>query len=105
MSLICQDPTTREWVILATDRGKRLHDFQQINQEKAVLQFDFTCPFCPGNEAMRSPEVFRIPDHQAESWSVRMTPNKFAALQGEKESKRREQHGFFEKWMEWATTK
>jgi len=95
MSLIRQDPTTKEWVILAAQRGKRPHDFKKAKAEREIPQFEPTCPFCPGNEVMTPPEVFRSSDPSKGSWAVRVTANKFAALQGEGEPTRRESDSFF----------
>ena len=52
MPMIRQDPTTKEWFILATGRAKRPHDFQKPIQEKTLPEFDSKCPFCPTNETM-----------------------------------------------------
>ncbi len=95
MSVIRQDPTTKEWVILATERGKRPHDLQQPMSGKKIPEFEPTCPFCPTNEAMTPPELMRIPHSSLEAWSVRIIPNKFAALQGEGEPARRGHNEFF----------
>lgn len=95
MSTIRQDPTTKEWVILATERGKRPHDFKKPFPEKKIPEFEPKCPFCPTNEALTPPELMRIPDSTGRSWSVRVIPNKFAALQGEGEPARREHNDLF----------
>jgi galactose-1-phosphate uridylyltransferase len=54
MSVIRQDPTTRAWVIVATDRGQRPHDPDGARaptpSEDEPARVD-TCPSCPGNEA------------------------------------------------------
>jgi UDPglucose--hexose-1-phosphate uridylyltransferase len=65
MSTIRQDPTTKEWVIVATNRAHRPRD-------------SGTCPFCAGNESRTDPELLRIPD--GGEWQVRVIPNGFAAL-------------------------
>jgi UDPglucose--hexose-1-phosphate uridylyltransferase len=49
MSIIRQDPTTKAWVIIATDRAMRPHDFQQVSEPRAFVPRDESCPFCPGN--------------------------------------------------------
>jgi UDPglucose--hexose-1-phosphate uridylyltransferase len=77
---------TREWVIIATERAKRPHEFARERGGKEERPaFDPKCPFCPGNEAMTPPATLVIPDDGA--WKVRVTPNKFAALSyaGERE--------------------
>jgi len=40
MSLIRQDPTTKEWVILAAQRGQRPHDFTKAKPERAIAQME-----------------------------------------------------------------
>jgi len=82
MSELRQDPTTREWVIMAPERAKRpqhmpkrrLADEQLPDREKS-------CPFCPGNESQTPHEVFRLPLlGQPSAWEVRVIPNRFAVL-------------------------
>jgi galactose-1-phosphate uridylyltransferase len=80
----------KEWVIIATDRAKRPHDFAQAGESVALPSREASCPFCPGNEAMTPPEVLRIPNPQGAGWGVRVIPNKFAALTGHGEPRRRE---------------
>jgi len=63
MSEIRQDPTTKQWVIIARERARRPHDFAR--QQPAKPQppsFLPTCPFCPGNEAMTPDEVLAYRD-------------------------------------------
>lgn len=71
---------TREWVIIATERAKRPHEFRQHSHRKHPEFLD-SCPFCPGNEARTPEELMRIPDDGM--WKVRVTPNKFPALSSE----------------------
>ena len=77
---------TREWVIIATERAKRPDQFKRKEERKPLPEHDPKCPFCPGNEAMTPPATFVLPDHS--TWRVRVTPNKFAALNYEGERKR-----------------
>ena len=81
MSELRQDPTTKEWVIIAPERGKR----PQPNPKKRLIQelseWDVSCPFCPGNESKTPSEVFRLPmSDETMGWEVRVVPNQFAAL-------------------------
>ena len=75
---------TDQWVIIADDRGRRPTDFQPTEEPKNS-DFDETCPFCPGREAMTPPETFAIrpPDAPPDTpgWTVRVVPNKFPALE------------------------
>ncbi|MEW5945885.1 MAG: galactose-1-phosphate uridylyltransferase [bacterium] len=89
MPEIRQNIATKEWVIIATERSKRPHDFKAPERERAEKRAAFVpgCPFCPGNEGMTPDETFRI--ERGGAWSVRVTPNKFAALNREGERVRR----------------
>jgi UDPglucose--hexose-1-phosphate uridylyltransferase len=99
MSELRQDPTTREWVIIATERARRPHDFAAKDTDKAPMAaHNDTCPFCPGNEAMTPGEVYRIADDHAAGdapWQVRVVPNKFAALTPADEPGRRTEKRMF----------
>ncbi|MDI6852197.1 MAG: galactose-1-phosphate uridylyltransferase [Deltaproteobacteria bacterium] len=91
-----KDPIIGRWVIIATERGKRPHDFVI---EEDVVKGGF-CPFCPGNEHTTPPEIFAIrePGTQPNTpgWHLRVVNNKFPALinQGEPD---REGEGMFDK--------
>jgi len=78
---------TREWVIIAKGRGKRPSDLRQDgDSQDRPPQFDSKCPFCPGNEGKTPPEVFALRDggpRNSRGWSVRVVPNKFAALRAD----------------------
>ena len=91
MSIIRQDPTTKEWVIVATERAKRPDDFKKVKDSRFPPPHDATCPFCPGYEAETPPELLRLLDHKSHEWRVRVIPNKFAALSGRGEAIRREE--------------
>jgi galactose-1-phosphate uridylyltransferase len=53
MPEIRQDPTTREWVIIATERAKRPHEFASLSS--AADQASRSCVFCRGNESQTAP--------------------------------------------------
>lgn len=80
-----KDPISGTWVIIAGERSKRPSDFTESNEKK---QGGF-CPFCYGNEDKTPPEVlaYRATGLQGNGpgWSVRVVPNKFAAVQAEGE--------------------
>ncbi len=80
MSILRQDPTTKDWVILATDRGKRPDDFQKAVEASALPQDDQLCPFCPGQEYLTPQEIIRYPHGSHLDWRVRVVPNKYAAV-------------------------
>jgi UDPglucose--hexose-1-phosphate uridylyltransferase len=83
MSVMRQDPTTKEWVIIATERGKRPHDFKKDARARVLSPREPSCPFCSGNEAMTPHEILRIPNREGKGWAIRVVPNKFAALAAE----------------------
>ena len=89
-----KDIITREWVILAKERAKRPRDFKPQNDAKKVEQFDPNCPFCPGNESKTPPEVLAYRPGDSEpnmvGWRVRVTANKFPALNIEGELERKD---------------
>ncbi len=81
MSELRQDPTTREWVIMAPERSKRPQQTLRKRQIEVLPDWDKSCPFCPGNEKQTPEAVLVIPDSDGDSgWSVRVVPNLFAAL-------------------------
>jgi len=81
MSEIRRDPTTREWVIVAPERGKRPQQGVQKKARDKLPEWDASCPFCTGNEDQTPDEVFRLPlSNDGSPWEVRVVPNRFAAL-------------------------
>jgi UDPglucose--hexose-1-phosphate uridylyltransferase len=83
LPIIRQDPATRLWSIIATERAKRPDDFiKDRGGVESLPSYEKDCPFCPGNESMTPPAVFQIPVESGgkTSWSVRVVPNKFPAL-------------------------
>ncbi|MBT3219602.1 MAG: hypothetical protein HN348_10970 [Proteobacteria bacterium] len=70
-----QDPTTGDWVVIATDRVLRP---QHLLSGRLVDQGSAQCPFCPGNEHTTPPTIEQI-DRDGE-WSVRAFANKYPAL-------------------------
>ncbi|HEY5627541.1 MAG TPA: galactose-1-phosphate uridylyltransferase [Nitrospira sp.] len=80
MSIIRQDPTTKEWVIVAAERMRRPHEYNQQARTRPQSGASGSCPFCPGHEASTPEELFRIPDSGGTGWAVRVTGNKFPAL-------------------------
>lgn len=78
-----QNMVTRDWVIIATERAKRPHDYiepeQHVMTETQAL-YDPTCPFCPGAE---EPDMELEPLPVTGSWQTRVIANKFPALSKE----------------------
>jgi len=84
MSELRQNPTTKEWVIVATERARRPHEFVRAKAGSVELpDYSPTCPFCPGNEHLTPPVLLTYPpavDKADHRWGVRAFPNKYAAL-------------------------
>ena len=96
MSELRQDPTTREWVIIAPERAKRPQQAPRKRRVDELPNWDESCPFCPGNESQTPPEVLRLPPSR-KSWGVRVVPNRFAALSPGENPTRIEDGRFFRK--------
>ncbi len=86
MPEIRQSIASKEWVIIATERAKRPHDFIEEGRELTERHetWNAGCPFCPGNEELDL-EQMRVP--AAGPWQVRAVQNKFPAqdVSGERE--------------------
>lgn len=85
MAEIRRDVVSGRWVIIATERASRPHDFACGRGESR----GGFCPFCEGNEDRTPPEIAALrsgggaPD--TPGWQVRVVPNKFPALRLEGE--------------------
>jgi UDPglucose--hexose-1-phosphate uridylyltransferase len=98
MSELRQDPTTREWVIMAPERAKRPQHMPKKRRAEELPDWDESCPFCPGNESQTPSEVLRIPtSSESPKWEVRVVPNRFAALGLNGDIVRREDGHLFRK--------
>jgi len=77
-----QNQATKEWVILAPERGKRPEEpaAEQIRR-KALPPYKKECPFCQGNEDQTEKPVCVRPAEG--DWQVRVVPNKYAALKSD----------------------
>ncbi len=60
MSEIRLNPITREWVIIAKEKGKKPEDFIIVKENRKPPEFLKTCPFCPGNETVTPKENSRF---------------------------------------------
>ncbi len=95
-----QDPATKQWVIIATERAKRPTDFMKTSAPVSLPVYQPNCPFCPGNESMTPPETMAYRKGGAANgpgWWVRAFLNKFSALAPEGSLSRQETEGFFRK--------
>jgi UDPglucose--hexose-1-phosphate uridylyltransferase len=77
------------YVIIATERAKRPHQFQQ-KKDAFDEKIDY---FAPGNEGLTPPEIMRWP--AGGDWQIRVFPNKFAAVQPKGKSDISTDNGFF----------
>ena len=98
MSEIRQDPTTKEWVIIAPVRAKRPQRMPKKILAPELPEWEESCPFCPGNENQTPDEVLRFPaSAKGATWKVRVVPNRFASLSVEGNLDRREEGRLFRK--------
>ena len=76
-----KDPIVGRWVIIASARAKRPHDFDSTPR----VQKGRFCPFCEGNEDKTPGEIIAYrkagSPRNGEGWRVRVVPNKFPALE------------------------
>jgi UDPglucose--hexose-1-phosphate uridylyltransferase len=95
-----QDVATREWIVMATERARRPHDFRVKRSRADLAVSGDPCPFCPGHEGSTPPEVMahrRVGEANGPGWWIRVVPNKFAALIPEGSLERKPEEGFFRK--------
>ncbi|MCL2760431.1 MAG: galactose-1-phosphate uridylyltransferase [Desulfuromonadales bacterium] len=88
MSELRFDIIKQHWVIIATERGRRPRDFQNVPKVIDTV----ACPFCYGYESKTPPEIFAIREYGAANtpgWKVRVIPNKYPALRVEGDVKSR----------------
>ena len=85
-------PASDRWVIIAPERALRPSDLARPRQTPSQHAPE-DCPFCPGNEVMTPPEIYRAPS--TDGWLVRVVPNKFAALAGKGEPHRERLDGLY----------
>lgn len=95
MSEIRQDPTTKEWVIIATERQKRPSDFACRASRTEKPSYVKSCPFCPGNENLTPPAVLSHICSNTGDWQIRVFDNKFPAVAPGGSPSRRVYHGLF----------
>ncbi|MGL1935498.1 MAG: galactose-1-phosphate uridylyltransferase [Fibrobacterales bacterium] len=88
MSEFRQNVTTGEWVIISKERAARPEDFKcSLSTERDSLSgYDADCPFCKGNEHKATEKTHQIGDDH--NWTIRVFPNKFAALNTQADPKR-----------------
>lgn len=72
MARYIPDISTQRWVIVASGRISRPDDYKGGGTP--------ACVFCPGNEGMTPPEVYRVGGERPNEpgWQIRVVPNKYA---------------------------
>jgi UDPglucose--hexose-1-phosphate uridylyltransferase len=83
VSELRKDPITGRWVIISTERRKRLADFRL---ESVAITPDPSCPFCEGHESMTPRELYALrhgSGPNAPGWSLRVVPNQSPVLRVE----------------------
>ena len=83
MSHFRQNPFTKEWVLMASERAGRPQPLHAERERGPLAHFVPSCPFCPGNESLTPPEILRVPGPGGEGWLLRVIPNKYPALSAE----------------------
>ncbi len=76
---IRQDITTNDWVVIATGRAKRPHDFiAERPHPRKLKKYLNDCPFCNLSKFPQRPDVLRLPDSDA--WQVHIFGNLYPAF-------------------------
>lgn len=78
------DVLTRNWVIIAPERGKRPSGFVREKKDVSPISKGEICPFCQGNEKHTPPAIHVVTD-KSDAWTIRVVPNKYPVLRVEGE--------------------
>ena len=77
MGELRKDYVLDRWVIIATERGTRPHQFiSEVQNKEKNTKTDY---FAPGNEELTPTEIYRCPE-KSKDWQIRVFPNKFPAV-------------------------
>lgn len=76
MSELRLNPATGDWVLVASERGKRPHAYREHSETPCTPEYEKSCPFCPGNKNEIAHFEVPLPD----GGLVRVLPNKFPAV-------------------------
>ena len=63
------------WTVVAPGRAARPLETEALREQRVRSD---TCDFCPGHEDNTPPEILRV--GTAESWSIRVVPNRYPIL-------------------------
>ena len=77
MGELRKDYILDKYVYVATERSKRPKDFKHTPRKE---NYNAKCFFCPGNEHLTPPEIYRVEKDKNVGWTVRVFPNKFPAV-------------------------
>ena len=79
MAKYVPDVKTQRWVVISPVRTKRPDSSDEKRVPALSERSESKCPFCPGNEHLTPPEVYRVGEGEANEagWHVRVVPNKF----------------------------
>jgi len=97
MGELRKDYILNRWVIIATERAKRPHEFAREVEKTKIKE----CYFCPGHENETPPEISRVEQevkrgkNKVKEWKIRVFPNKFAAVRQEGEFNIRTDNQFY----------
>ncbi|MDA1169220.1 MAG: hypothetical protein O3A36_02705, partial [bacterium] len=83
-----QDPITEKWVVIATERAKRLPT-EALAKEgptstNAAIRYKADCPFCNLAKYPQKPDILRLPDDET-AWQMHIFQNKYPAFNPSKE--------------------
>ncbi len=70
-----QDPTTKDWVVIAVERARRPEQFMSSPARPTDAA---NCPFCPGNEHLTPPAILEMKERT--EWKLRVVENRYAAF-------------------------
>ena len=96
MSELRLNVVTKEWVIIAPERGSRPREIKpQASARPPLPVHDPNCPFCPGNERETETEVFRLGNGEGDGsdWATRVVLNRYPVLSREHVSPDQKHHG------------
>ena len=92
-----QNPATKEWVIIASERSKRPEDVH--GPSTSAPSDKSNCPFCVGNEYMTPGEILAYRTYgtkiDSPGWWLRIVPNKYSALVPRGKAERNKINDFF----------
>jgi len=80
VSELRRNPLTHQWVVIASARGGRPHEYVAGSLRPRRPAHDPECPFCPGNEERTPPTILALPAASGTEWAVRVVENAYPAL-------------------------